>query len=266
MLDGETEGFVKVHVAAGSDRIVGATIVARHAGEMLSELTLAIAQGIGLGTIARVIHPYPTQAEAIRKLGDAYNRTRLTPAGQAPVRAVAPLDAVAPGDAGRRARAAALLASAGAVGRRRRASGRRRRRGRAYGRLLEAHVRPATIDGIRLAAVDYAADQGGPAVSRRPSATWRGQGSTASAPARSASRSGRTPTISSPSRPCSTSTRSGASATAGPCLAPIWKKKVGTVGGREYALDDIEHGILRPEFRSPRVHSPSCARPCPART
>ena len=79
VLDGETEGFVKVHVREGTDRILGATIVARHAGEMLPELTLAISRGIGLGKIAGVIHTYPTQAEAIRKLGDAYNRTRLTP-------------------------------------------------------------------------------------------------------------------------------------------------------------------------------------------
>ena len=79
MLDGETEGFVKVHVRAGTDKILGATIVARHAGEMLPELTLAIPTGTGLGRIASVIHTYPTQAEAIRKLGDAYNRTRLTP-------------------------------------------------------------------------------------------------------------------------------------------------------------------------------------------
>ena len=63
-----------------ADRIVGATVVARHAGEMLPELTLAIAQAHGAGLARRVIHPYPTQAEAIRKLGDAYNRTRLTPA------------------------------------------------------------------------------------------------------------------------------------------------------------------------------------------
>jgi len=70
---------VKVHVRAGSDAIVGATIVAGHAGEMLSELTLAIVHGVGLGKIAATVHPYPTQAEAIRKLGDAYNRTRLTP-------------------------------------------------------------------------------------------------------------------------------------------------------------------------------------------
>lgn len=79
VLDGETDGFVKVHVRAGTDRIVGATIVARHAGEMLPELTLAITAKIGLGRIAGVIHTYPTQAEAIRKLGDQYNKTRLTP-------------------------------------------------------------------------------------------------------------------------------------------------------------------------------------------
>jgi len=77
--DGEEEGFVKIHCRKGSDEILGATIVARHAGDMISEITLAIVGKIGLGAIAAVIHPYPTQAEAIRKLGDAYNRTRLTP-------------------------------------------------------------------------------------------------------------------------------------------------------------------------------------------
>jgi pyruvate/2-oxoglutarate dehydrogenase complex dihydrolipoamide dehydrogenase (E3) component len=78
VLDGDTDGFVKVHVRAGSDRIVGATVVARHAGEMISELTLAMVGGLGLGTLARTIHPYPTQAEAIKRVADAYNRTRLT--------------------------------------------------------------------------------------------------------------------------------------------------------------------------------------------
>jgi pyruvate/2-oxoglutarate dehydrogenase complex dihydrolipoamide dehydrogenase (E3) component len=78
-LDGETEGFVKAHVAEGSDRLLGATIVARHAGEMLPELTMALTQGVGLGRLGRIIHTYPTQSDAIRKLGDAYNRTRLTP-------------------------------------------------------------------------------------------------------------------------------------------------------------------------------------------
>src|SRR5438876_905165 len=77
--DGEEEGFVKVHVKKGADRILGATIVARHAGEMLNEITLAMVGPLGLATLANVIHPYPTQAEAIRKTADAYNRTRLTP-------------------------------------------------------------------------------------------------------------------------------------------------------------------------------------------
>lgn len=77
--DGEENGLVKVHVRKGSDKILGATIVARHAGEMINELTLAMVGNLGLGTIANVIHPYPTQAEAIKQVGDAYNRTRLTP-------------------------------------------------------------------------------------------------------------------------------------------------------------------------------------------
>jgi len=79
VIDGESEGFVKVHVRAGTDRILGATVVARHAGEMISELTLAMVGGLGLKNLARTIHPYPTQAEAFKKVGDAYSRTRLTP-------------------------------------------------------------------------------------------------------------------------------------------------------------------------------------------
>ncbi|HYR78847.1 MAG TPA: mercuric reductase, partial [Candidatus Dormibacteraeota bacterium] len=79
VLDGETDGFVKVHVRRGSDEIVGATIVASHAGEMISELTAAIAAGVGLGKLGDVIHPYPTQADAIRRAAGLYSRTRLTP-------------------------------------------------------------------------------------------------------------------------------------------------------------------------------------------
>ncbi len=77
--DGEEDGLVKIHVREGTDRILGATIVARHAGEMLSELTLAIQNGIGLKGLGKVIHPYPTQAEAIKHIADEYSRTRLTP-------------------------------------------------------------------------------------------------------------------------------------------------------------------------------------------
>jgi pyruvate/2-oxoglutarate dehydrogenase complex dihydrolipoamide dehydrogenase (E3) component len=77
--DGEAEGFVKIHVRHGSDRILGATIVARHAGEMINGISLAISTGVGLRALARVIHTYPTQAEAIKMAADAYTRTRLTP-------------------------------------------------------------------------------------------------------------------------------------------------------------------------------------------
>ncbi len=79
IVDGDEKGFVKIHAKKGSDKILGATIVARHAGEMISEISLAMFRNIGLGSMASVIHPYPTQADAIRKAGDEYNRTRLTP-------------------------------------------------------------------------------------------------------------------------------------------------------------------------------------------
>jgi pyruvate/2-oxoglutarate dehydrogenase complex dihydrolipoamide dehydrogenase (E3) component len=77
--DGEEEGFVKIHVREGTDRILGATVVAPHAGEMIDGLSLAISLKIGLRALARVIHTYPTQAEAIKMAADAYVRTRSTP-------------------------------------------------------------------------------------------------------------------------------------------------------------------------------------------
>ena len=79
VLDGETEGFARVHLRKGTDKILGATIVARHAGEMINEFSLAITNGLGISAIGKTIHPYPTQAEVIKRLADAYNRTRLTP-------------------------------------------------------------------------------------------------------------------------------------------------------------------------------------------
>lgn len=78
ILDGEDEGFARVHVKKGSDRIVGATIVAAHAGEMISEYTLAMKGKLGLNTIATTIHPYPTQAEVIKKTANAWRKTTLT--------------------------------------------------------------------------------------------------------------------------------------------------------------------------------------------
>ncbi len=79
VLDGATDGFVRIHLAQGSDRILGATVVAEHAGELLGELALAMTAGAGLSTIGKTIHPYPTQAEAFRKAADRWRRGKLTP-------------------------------------------------------------------------------------------------------------------------------------------------------------------------------------------
>ena len=77
--DGEEEGFVKIHTKQGTDQILGATIVAAHAGDLISQVTLAIVGKVGLGKIGDVIFPYPTQAEGIKRAAGAYTRTRLTP-------------------------------------------------------------------------------------------------------------------------------------------------------------------------------------------
>ena len=78
VLDGDTDGYFRVHLARGSDRILGATLVSDHAGETISEVTAAMTNGIGLTGLGVTIHPYPTHAEAIRKAADAYRRQRLT--------------------------------------------------------------------------------------------------------------------------------------------------------------------------------------------
>ena len=77
--DGETRGFVKVHVKKGTDKVLGATIVGTEAGEMVSEITTLMVAGKGLKTLNNVIHPYPVQAEAIKKIAGQWNRTRLSP-------------------------------------------------------------------------------------------------------------------------------------------------------------------------------------------
>jgi pyruvate/2-oxoglutarate dehydrogenase complex dihydrolipoamide dehydrogenase (E3) component len=79
ILDGETEGFAAVQVRQGSDRIVGATIVAANAGDMIGELALAMTRRLGLAALSQTIHAYPTQVEVLKRLGDAYQRSRLTP-------------------------------------------------------------------------------------------------------------------------------------------------------------------------------------------
>jgi len=78
VLDGEPAGFVKV-VHDPKGRVLGATVVASHAGEMIGELVGAVQRGARLSELSTVIHPYPTVADAIRRAGDQFNRTRLTP-------------------------------------------------------------------------------------------------------------------------------------------------------------------------------------------
>jgi pyruvate/2-oxoglutarate dehydrogenase complex dihydrolipoamide dehydrogenase (E3) component len=79
VVESEDAGFVKVLTARDSDKILGATMVGPHAGDLLHEFVLAMKAGIGLGTVASTIHAYPTFAELVRKVGDKYNKTRLTP-------------------------------------------------------------------------------------------------------------------------------------------------------------------------------------------
>jgi pyruvate/2-oxoglutarate dehydrogenase complex dihydrolipoamide dehydrogenase (E3) component len=73
------EGFVRAHVRRGSDRLVGATVVGPHAAELVGTLSVLMNEGLGLGALSRSIQPYPSSAMALKQLGDAYNRTRLTP-------------------------------------------------------------------------------------------------------------------------------------------------------------------------------------------
>ena len=79
LLDDAAEGFLRVHLKEGTDKILGATVVAENAGDILGELALAVTHGVGLSKIATTIHPYPTQAEVVKKAGDTFNRGRLTP-------------------------------------------------------------------------------------------------------------------------------------------------------------------------------------------
>jgi pyruvate/2-oxoglutarate dehydrogenase complex dihydrolipoamide dehydrogenase (E3) component len=79
VLDGAGEGFARVHLKKGTDRILGATVVAENAGDIIGELALACTARVGLGKIAQTIHPYPTQGEIVRKMADAWRRTKLTP-------------------------------------------------------------------------------------------------------------------------------------------------------------------------------------------
>ena len=82
VVEDQEHGFAKVVVAKGTDRILGVTLVCESAGELLHEFVLAMKYGIGLGKIAATTHAYPTLSELARKMGDKYNKTRLTPAAR----------------------------------------------------------------------------------------------------------------------------------------------------------------------------------------
>jgi len=82
VVESEDAGFAKVLTAKGSDKILGATIVAPHAGDLLHEFVVAMKANVGLGKISSIIHAYPTFAELARKAGDKYNKSRLTPRAQ----------------------------------------------------------------------------------------------------------------------------------------------------------------------------------------
>jgi pyruvate/2-oxoglutarate dehydrogenase complex dihydrolipoamide dehydrogenase (E3) component len=80
ILDGEDEGFARVHIQKGSDKILGATIVAAHAGEMISEFSVLMKAGLGAKTIAGTIHPYPTQGEVNKKVVNLWRKAHFTQA------------------------------------------------------------------------------------------------------------------------------------------------------------------------------------------
>ncbi|HVA48050.1 MAG TPA: mercuric reductase [Pirellulales bacterium] len=79
VLDGEQEGFAAIHTHRGTGKMLGATIVAEHAGEMIGEVALAMTKKLPLSALAATIHCYPTQVEVLKRIADNYSRTRLTP-------------------------------------------------------------------------------------------------------------------------------------------------------------------------------------------
>jgi len=79
VVDGISSGLLRIHLVPGKDRILGATVVGPHAGDLISQISLAMTNGLGLSAFAQTIVPYPSLAEAFKRAADARNRTRLTP-------------------------------------------------------------------------------------------------------------------------------------------------------------------------------------------
>jgi hypothetical protein len=123
----------------------------------------------------------------------------------------------------------------------------------AYARLLARHVRPGTIAGIRLAVVDYAALRDDPDYPRALASLAAAEPERlATEPARLAFWINAYNLLA--LRAVTERYPVGSIKDGGNLLWPIWKRKVGAAAGRERTLDEIEHDILRPRFREPRVH------------
>jgi pyruvate/2-oxoglutarate dehydrogenase complex dihydrolipoamide dehydrogenase (E3) component len=80
IIDGQTDGFVKLHIRDGSDEILGATIVASRASEMINEVSVLMTAGIGMRELSGILHIYPAQSDAIRLAATAY----MNSSGRAP--------------------------------------------------------------------------------------------------------------------------------------------------------------------------------------
>jgi len=77
-IDGRSAGYVRVWLRQGTDRILGATVVGEGAGDLIGTLSLAITHDVGLAQFSTTVFPYPSRAEILRKLGDAWRRKGLS--------------------------------------------------------------------------------------------------------------------------------------------------------------------------------------------
>lgn len=87
ILEGEEDGFFRVHLKKGTDRILGATLVCAQAGDMIGEITLAMTAGLGLGKLGGTIHPYPTRSDVFARAANAWRKQKLTPTARKVFRA-----------------------------------------------------------------------------------------------------------------------------------------------------------------------------------
>jgi pyruvate/2-oxoglutarate dehydrogenase complex dihydrolipoamide dehydrogenase (E3) component len=77
--DSEETGFIKVLTPPGKDKILGTTVVGVHGGDVLHELVVAAKHGVGLSQLSATIHAYPTLSQSVQRVGDAFQKTKLTP-------------------------------------------------------------------------------------------------------------------------------------------------------------------------------------------